>query len=145
MTRLLALLLASFSLAGLPAAATAQSILQEPQTKEEAKKAAEAADDAAASSDSTASSDSGILYPLIGVGFLLFAGATWWMLRDAGDAVGDSRRGAPGRPLRDDAVGRGAPKNMFTGEGEPGGKVGKRKKRDQGKRQRNARKANRPR
>jgi hypothetical protein len=142
--RLFALLLACTAFGAVPAAAVAQSLVQTPQTKEEAEKAAEAAAAEASSSDS-GTSDSTILYALIGTGVVLIAGASWWMVRDASDTVGEERRAAPGRPLPGDAVGRGAPKNIFAGDGEPGGKVGKQKRRVQGKRQRQARKANRPR
>lgn len=128
----------------MPASAPAQQIVPQPQTKEQAEEAREAAE-AARDSSSSAATGNSMEIGLVIVAVLLLAGAAWWIIRDSGDAVGDERRAAPGRPLDRDAVGRGAPKNMFAGEGEPGGKTGKAKKRQQGKRQRQARKANRPR
>lgn len=128
----------------MPTSAVAQAIVPEPQTKEQAKQAQEAAEEARDSS-SSASSGSSLEIGLVIVAVVLLAGASWWIIHDSGDAVGEERRAAPGRPLDKEAVGRGAPRAMFTGEGEPGGKAGKRKKREQGRRQRQARKANRPR
>lgn len=142
--RVLALLLASVSFAAVPASAVAQQIVPQPQTKEQAEQAQEAAE-AARDSSSSAATGNSLEVGLVIIAVLLLAGAAWWIIRDSGDAVGDERRAAPNRPLDTDAVGRGAPRTMFAGEGEPGGKTGKRKKREQGRRQRQARKANRPR
>jgi hypothetical protein len=143
---LLALLLACLTVGLAPALAGAQSIVPDAQTKQE-QKAAEEAEGAAATTGTVndTSGDSGLEYGLLGIGVLLLAGAAFWILRDSSDAIGDRQRAAPNRPLDTDAVGRGAPRAMFTGEGEPGGKTGKRNKRKVGKRQRQARKANRPR
>ncbi len=128
----------------MPAGAAAQQIVPQPQTKEQAEQAQQAAEEARDSSSSAATGNS-MEVGLVILAVVLLGAAAWWIVRDSGDAVGDERRAAPGRPLNTDAVGRGAPKNMFTGEGEPGGKTDKAKKRQQGKRQRQARKANRPR
>jgi hypothetical protein len=144
LVRVFALLLAAFTLAAVPASAVAQAIVPQPQTKEEAQQAQEAAEKARDSSSSAASGNS-LEIGLVVVAIVLLAGASWWIIHDSGDAVGEERRAAPGRPLDKDAVGRGAPRTMFTGEGEPGGRTGKRKKREQGRRQKQARKANRPR
>lgn len=141
--RLLAVLLASLLLFAMPAAATAQTLMQDPQTKEQAQQAAKAADSTTTSSSD--SSDKSVQIGLLVLGGVVLVAAAWFILRDSSDSVRDRSRPAPGRPVDAGAVGRGAPKTMFTGEAEPGGKVGKRKKRTQGKRQRNARKANRPR
>jgi hypothetical protein len=139
--RVLALVLACVSLAAAPSIAGAQVLMPEPQTKQEAKQAAQAASE----SSSSTGSDRSLEIGLVVLAFSMIGGAAWWIMRDAGDAVGDERRAAPGRPLGSDAVGRGAPRTMFTGDSETGGKAGKQKKRAQGRRQRQARKANRPR
>jgi hypothetical protein len=142
--RLLALLLATFAVGSAPAGALAQSIMQEPLTKEQAAQAEQQAAEDANPSDSS-SSDNSVKYGLLAVGVAMLVGASWWIVHDSGDAVTEHDRRTARQPIDTDAVGRGAPKAMFTGEGEPGGKSDKRKRRDQGKRQRQARKANRPR
>ncbi|MFT4034366.1 MAG: hypothetical protein QM679_02190 [Patulibacter sp.] len=141
-TVLIALLFASVAWACAPTAAFAQSLVDAPQTKEQAKAAAKAAEP---EGDDDSGDDSAIMWGLVGVGAMLLIGVGWWMMRDAGDTVREERRPAPGRPLSDRTVGRGAPKAMFTADGDTAGKVGKRKRRQQGKRQRQARKANRTR
>lgn len=138
-TALLAALLASLLVAGpLAGPVMAQSTLIAPaQTKEEAKQAREAAD--AAKDDGGGISLEAILAIS---GALLIAGATAYMLRDSKQAVVDEQRRA--RPITPGTT-RGAPKTMFEGEARPGGQVGKNKKRTKSKRQKQARRANRPR
>lgn len=114
-----------------------------PQTKEQAKAEAEAK---AKPAKTTANKDDGsiLLWLVIG-GVVVLVGATVVVLRDAKGAVGgDGSRVAPGRPLDKDSVGRGVPKQMFEGNSEIGGKQGRSKKRQQGKRQKAARRRNRP-
>lgn len=114
------------------------TLVAPPQTKEEAAEAREAA----------AEDDEGLgisLEAALAVtGLLLLGGATWYMIRDSRHATGmdDPRRQAP--PVTPSST-RGAPKTMFEGEARPGGQVGKSKKREKAKRQKQARRANRPR
>ncbi len=135
--RPLALLIAVMAAIAPTAAAQAVDLSQPPVTKEDLKKAKEAADDSASDSG-----DGDVVLGLVIVGGIMLAGAAGWILIDARDRTGG--RGDRVRPLTTGDVGKGAPKTMFTGAAAPGGKVGKRGKRVQGKRQRNARKANRP-
>ena len=139
---LVAALLASMLVAGpIAAPALAQSSLIAPaQTKEEAAKAREEADKAAAKDSDTGISTEAWL--AIG-SIVLIGGATIYMLRDSRQAVGDDRRADPRRALTPSTT-RGAPKTMFEGEARPGGQVGKTKKRTKSKRQKQARRANRP-
>lgn len=133
---LVALLAACAIFAASASTATAQGLLQQqPVTKqqlEEAKREAE--------KKNSSSGDGGsITIWLIVIGVIGIAGATAYILRDASDAAGGDERIGP-KSLASGRV-RGAPKTMFTGDAAAGGKVGKRSKRQQGKRQRQARKA----
>lgn len=133
---LLTLAVAAASLAA-SVPAGAQSLLQPPVTKEQAEEAAKEAEE---SSATTSGSDDGSLtWMLIGLGLLVVGGATAYIMRDAGSTVGPERERAR-KPIDSGSV-RGAPKALFTDDAAPGGKVGKRTKRERGKRQRQARKA----
>ncbi len=142
---LLALLFAvlAFGAVGLtatPVPASAQLIDNTPQTKEEARAAREAAD----SKDDGGSVPIGVWLAL--GAFAAIGAATFFIFRDAGHAVGsDVQRGGPVRPPVDPKDSRGVPKQMFEGEGSSSNPHGKVKKREKGKRQKQARRANRPR
>ena len=140
--RLVAVLLASVMLALTPSMAAEQDLMQQPQTKEQA---AEAQKQAEQSDSSSSSGGNGTIIGLLVIGGAIIVLAAWFIMRDSSDSITERERSAPRRPVERDTVGRGAPKAMFTGEGEPGGKVGKQKKRQQTRRQKQARKANRPR
>lgn len=130
-------LVVAASVAVAPAAlAQGVDLNQPPVTKEDLEKAKDAAQ-----SDSE-DGDGDVVLGLVIIGGLMLAGAAAWILIDARDRTGS--RPDRSRPLTTGDVGKGAPKTMFTGAAAPGGKVGKRSKRVQGRRQRNARKANRP-
>lgn len=120
---------------------SAQSLMQPPVTKEEARATPSPAPTAA--TGSAQQSGSGLVWGMIGIAALLMVGGGIYMLRDARFAAGGDRE-VVRRPIDSSSV-RGAPQTMFRGDGEPGGKVGKRKKREQGKRQRQARRAARKR
>lgn len=136
---LLALLLCSLFVGG-PVAAPAMaqgSLIAPPQTKEEAEKAREAANDAV-DDGAGISVEAGLAI----IGLLLLSGAVVYMVRDSrSEVIADERR-APGVSR---STARGAPKTMFEGEAKPGGQVGKTKKRQKTKRQKQARRANRSR
>lgn len=126
---------------GAPAGALAQSDpLSAPAiTKEQAREARQA---------SNSSGDDGFRISLeLGLlisGFVVMGGAALYIVRDSRGSVGAGTRPAPGRPVGPDAVGRGAPKNMFGSDTAAGaGKHGRRKKRDRTKRQKAARRRNR--
>lgn len=123
------------------APAFSQTLVAPPQTKEEAEKAREDAENAANDDGGGISVEAGLAITAV----LLIGGATVYMLRDSRAAAGGDERRAPVRPAANPRETRGAPKSMFEGEAKPGGQVGKQHKRSKGKRQRQARKANRPR
>lgn len=137
---LLALLLCT-GVAGGPLAAPvlAQgSLVAPPQTKEEAKEAREAAEKANKDEGAGISVEAALAL----TGLLLLGGAIVYMVRDSSASVIADERLPPGVSR---STARGAPKNMFEGESKPGGQVGKTKKRAKAKRQKQARRANRPR
>lgn len=139
---LLALLLCSLFAAGpLATPALAQNSLVAPaQTKEEAEKEREAQEAADGDEGGGISIELGL-----GItGLILLGGAVAYMLRDARESVGGDERRAPEQAFKPSTV-RGAPKTMFEGEARPGGQTGKAKKREKAKRQKHARRANRPR
>lgn len=140
LTAALAALLCVFLTLG-PVAPAFSQLVAPAQTKEEAKKAEEDAEKAANDDGGGISVEAGLAITAI----LLIGGATVYMLRDSKAAAGGDERRAPVRPAANPRETRGAPKNMFEGEAKPGGQVGKQNKRSKGKRQRQARKANRPR
>lgn len=123
------------------APAFSQTLVAPPQTKEEAEKAREEAASASDDDGSGISVEVGLAITAI----VLIGGATLFMLRDSKAAVGGDPRQAPVRQPVNPRKVRGAPQAMFEGEAKPGGQVGKQHKRTKGKRQRQARKANRPR
>ena len=132
---LVALLASCAVLAGSVGSASAQGLLQQPPvTKQQLEEAEREAAERKSSDDGGS-----ITLWLIVIGVIGIAGATAYILRDARDAAGGNERSGP-KPLASSGV-RGAPKSMFTGDAAPGGKTGKRTKRQQGKRQRQARKA----
>ncbi len=135
---LVLLLCTCFAGGPLAAPVLAQGSLVAPaQTKEEAKQAREAAE--------KAKDDGGgisVEAALALTGLLLLAGAVIYMVRDSNASVIADERRPPGVSR---STARGAPKNMFEGEAKPGGQAGKTKKRAKGKRQKQARRANRPR
>lgn len=135
--RLLALLTLTAGALAPPAMAQGVDLNQPPVTKEDLARS----DDNSASATDDGSGD--VVLGLVIVGGLLLASASAYIVYDARDRTGG--RADRVRPLSSSDVGKGAPKTMFTGEGAAGGQTGKRRKRVQGKRQRNARKANRPR
>lgn len=141
LTAPVAALLCALFLLGPVAPAFSQSLVAPAQTKEEAKEAREKAEEAANDSGGGISVEAGLAITAI----LLIGGATIYMVRDSKAAAGGDERRAPVRAAANPRASRGAPKNMFEGEAKPGGQVGKQSKRTKGKRQRQARKANRSR
>lgn len=137
-----AALLCAALLAGPVTPAFSQSLVAPAQTKEEAEKAREEAADAANEGGGGISTEVWLAITAV----VLLAGATIYMVRDsrAATGAGDPRRPVA-RPAANPRETRGAPKNMFEGEAKPGGQVGKQAKRTKSKRQKQARKANRPR
>lgn len=140
---LAALLVALLLIGPVAPSAFSQTLIAPPQTKEEAAEQREAAAEAAA--EQSGGSGIGIEVWLALAGVVLIAGATVYMLRDSRAATGGDPRQAPVREAVNPRTTRGAPKNMFEGESKPGGQVGKQAKRTKSKRQKQARKANRPR
>jgi hypothetical protein len=145
--RLLALLLALFAIGAVipaatpvPASAQSQTLIQPPQTKEEAAKAEKAAD--AAADDGGGVS---LVVWMIIAATIVIGGAAYFIFRDAGTVANvDERRAGPKRPPVEPTKVRGAPQTMFAGDAAPGGKVGRNKKREKSKRQKAARRNNRP-
>lgn len=142
MALLLLALLCGGALAGFAPVPASAQLTQSPITKQELEEAEKARDEAAAD-------NSGGSVPLevwlAVIGLLAIGGATFYMVRDSRSMVSDSdpRRTARPEPITPSKV-RGAPKTMFEGEAAPGGRVGKNKKREKAKRQKQARRANRP-
>ncbi len=142
LTALVAALLCSLLVAGpFAGPAMGQTLITPAQTKEEAAAQREAAAEEAAQEGG---GGIGIEAWLAITCVVLIGGATAYMLRDSRHAVGDDRRAAPAKAI-DPSATRGVPKTMFEGEARPGGQVGKNKKRTKSKRQKQARRANRPR
>lgn len=144
MRLLVALVLAvlAFGAVGLataPAPASAQLIDNTPQTKSEARAARDAAESADSGGDVP-------LYVWLGLASLIvIGGAAFLIFRDAGTVADlDERRAGPARRPVEPGSGRAVPKAMFEGEGSSANRIGKNKKREVGKRQKQARRANRP-
>lgn len=129
----------SVALVTAPMPASAQLIDTNPQTKEEARAARDAADEA----DGGGSVSIGVWLGI--AAFIAIGGAAFFIFRDARTAAGpeDPRRAPARRPV-DPAATRAVPKTMFEGEGSSSNPVGKNKKRQKSKRQKAARRANRP-